>query len=571
MESLDNGPGLLPFRLGPTNIVSNYHSFLQVIDLKDLQTKLNSISSQLDGIGPELNNKTSSLFEPHINYLKNKLVVLSEQLQTFESNRVKRGLVDGLGSVVKSITGNLDYTDAVHYNNAIKSLQDKENQVITEFNSHVSLTKEWSSQYSKIINNIADNQNRIIYLLDKIRQSIATNDNDLIKYAHLAQVFLILSDNIDSVSLEIVKLQNVLAFVRTSTMHHAIISPASIRNITMKLHDLYGKDRIIDLDIREYYDIIKLGSYYVENSIVIVYKFPIILPQSYNLYKLSIIPNKNHEILSPFSPFIAIHLKDYKYIEAECPKTSKGYLCKETRNLQSKMTQDCVYQLITTQQRTAACRPITVTLQNAAFEKLDDRHYTVSLPNPTKVHLSCSQDLHQTLQGSYLIMIPQGCLLETSEFVISNLKDRLRGQAVKIMDLPKETKSNTSLVPSFKFNSIDLSYLHETNSKIQLQKEVEPLRNIDYYSLYHTTIPMYLILSSACVLAIVVAARRYYMNGMKIKTDTTQETSIELQGIYAIPKRDSKSSRSSDNQPPAQFTTNVFNSRCSTGGGVTQA
>lgn len=281
--------------------------------------------------------------------------------------------------------------------------------------------------------------------------------------------------------------------------------------------------------------------------------------------KYLLFPNNNHEILTPSSPFLAIHLKDFKYIEAECPKTSKGYLCENT-DLHSKTSEDCIHQLITTQRRSPVCNPVTVKMDYPAFQKLDDRHYTVAFPQPTKVHLSCGQDLHRTLHGSYLIMIPHQCYVETPEFKLLNIQDRIRGQAVKIMDLPIEEKLRTSLQPSFMLNSISLDHLHETNSKISLQTPITPLQDQDYV-VYHTTIPMYLLLFGACALAIGMAYRKYHTKRLETDAIKSQEIPPELQGIYAIPD----ASRSKLKNPPAQFTTKVFNGRCSTGGGVTQA
>lgn len=261
LENLDDGPGVLPFKLGSCNIISHYHSFLHYINLQDLQNKINSVHSQIDELSPGLNNRTLSLYEPHINYLKHKLLTVLEQLQSFEINRVKRGLVDGLGSVVKSITGNLDYTDAIHFNNIIKSLQDSDNTLLREFNNHVSLTKDWITQHSKIIDNIVENQRKLAVMVRNVTQDLTNREHDLIRYAHLAQMILIISDNVDILSQEISKLQNVLAFIRTSTAHHAVISLNSIRSIINKLGSLYGRDKVIDLYIREYNDVIQLGSY----------------------------------------------------------------------------------------------------------------------------------------------------------------------------------------------------------------------------------------------------------------------------------------------------------------------
>ncbi|XP_061379911.1 uncharacterized protein LOC133319454 [Danaus plexippus] len=468
LESLGNGPGILPFKLGLAKIISHYHSFIQHIDLHEIRSTIESVKTQLDSFSPQLHNRTNSLYQPHMNYLENKLYNVLNQLKSFETDRVKRGLINGLGSVIKSITGNLDYTDAQHYDEAIKSLQASENKLVTEFNSHVSLSKEWSSQYSKIISNIIENQSHLQTLINEISESIITSDNDLIKYAHLAQILLIITDNVDSVTQELYKLQNVLGFIKLSTVHHAVLNLETMNSMISNVSNLYGRQKVLDLDIRDYFDIIKIGSCYVGNKIVIVYKIPIVLPYTYDMYKLSIIPNLNQEILIPPFPYLTLYEKDFMYIEAECPKSSKWYLCEDNRHLQSQESNDCIQHLILTQQRGSSCNPITVSLKKAAFEKLDDLHYSISFPAPTKTHLSCGQDSYRTLHGSYLVTIPQACYIETPQFTLTNVNNRLKGQAVRIMDLPSYNVTPAS-ASKIKLNSIDLKRLHEINTKVGLQ------------------------------------------------------------------------------------------------------
>lgn len=101
LETLENGPGILPFDLGPARIITHDHSFLQTVDLNNIRTNLETVKIQLNHFKPLLNNKTLSLYDPHIQYLTTKLEKLSDQLQSFEPNRSKRGLIDGLGSVIK--------------------------------------------------------------------------------------------------------------------------------------------------------------------------------------------------------------------------------------------------------------------------------------------------------------------------------------------------------------------------------------------------------------------------------------------------------------------------------------
>lgn len=466
---------------------------------------------------------------------------------------------------MKSITGNLDYTDALHYNQAIKSLENDEHKLVTEFNQHVSLTKEMSAQYSKMIDDIADNQGKMAALLNRINESNADKDNDLIKYAHLAQILIILSDNVDAISQELNRLQNVLAFIKTSTMHHSILSIDEIRAILNKLTSLYSREEIVDIDIREYYNIIKLGSYYTRNNIVIVYKFPIFLPQTYDLYKLSIIPNKYHEVLIPSSPFLATFQKDSKNIEAECPKTNKWFICEEKRSLQSHFSQDCIHELINTQKKSSKCKPVAITLDQPAYEELDDRHYTISFPVPTKVHLSCGQDLYKEVQGSYLLTIPQDCYIETPQITIANKKNRLKGHVLKIMDLPVEDVDNQPPVPTLKLNSINLDHLHAANMKIMQQQPHIPATND--YGIYHTTIPMYIALTGACALMGYFIYRRYWSKAKKTPDEEPQCHPRRPERIYALPE---PKERISCNQPPPQFTTKIIGGGCSSGGGVTR-
>lgn len=403
-------------------------------------------------------------------------------------------------------------------------------------------------------------------LLNKINESYADRDNDLIKYAHLAQTLIILSDNVDSVSLELNRLQNVLAFIKASTMHHSVLSTKEIRAILNKLINLYGKDKVIDIDIREYYNIIKLGSYYVGNTVVIVYQFPIFIPLTYDLYKLSIIPNKYHEVLIPPSPFLAISQKDSKNIEAECPKTSKWFICEEKRSLQSRPSQDCIHELITTQRKSSSCTPIAISLEQPAYEELDDRYYTISFPATTKIHLSCGQDLYKEVQGSYLLSIPQNCYMETPQLTIANMKDRLKGHVLKIMDLPIENPDNQSPAPTLKLNSVNLDHLHATNMKI-MQQQPHIINATNDYGIYHTTIPMYVALSGACALISYFTYRRYWANQKKKSNGDPEHQPRRPERIYAIPE---PKERMSSNQPPPQFTTKIIGGVCSSGGGVTR-
>lgn len=508
IESLDNGPGLLPFKLGPAKVVSHYHSFLNYIDLDNIQTQIKLVKAQISNLTLLLNNKTSALFEPHIQHLNTKLEKIFNMLLTFEPRRVKRGLINGLGSIIKGISGNLDYTDAIKYDKAIQALQNNEKRLETELNNHVSLNKEWISHSSKIIESIIVNQDKMNRVLNNILERTNEKLIDSVKYAHLAQHLLILGDNIEDLSDELYRLEYTLAFISASGNPHSVVSLVELRNMLIRVKNLYLKDEVLDIDYRDYYEIIKLGYFYVGNQIIIVVKVPIAFPTTYEFYKLCPVPNKNYEVLIPTLPFIAISGKDSRYMEAECPKANTWFLCNSNSNYGLPRTPDCIQQLIFHQELNQSCKRTAVILKTEALQELDDKHHILNFPTPTKVKISCGQDEYRILKGSYLVVIPLNCQLVTPGFTILNSHDRIRGHVVKMLEMPQDDESRQIENPSpVILNSASLETLHSINSKISLQSPLH-LESASDQVLYHTTIPMYIILTIAGVIATVLVFRR---------------------------------------------------------------
>ncbi|KOB63535.1 Uncharacterized protein OBRU01_24758, partial [Operophtera brumata] len=96
----------------------------------------------------------------------------------------------------------------------------------------------------------------------------------------------------------------------------------------------------------------------------------------------------------------------------------------------------------------------------------------------------------------------------SNEFTIININDQVKGQPLKITEIPKNfnTEYNGS-IPHLRLNSINLRGLHHIEDKILLQHPAE-IKSIDG-TLYHTTLPFYAIVLGAAVLVIAIAVRRY--------------------------------------------------------------
>lgn len=528
-ENLEDGPGLLPFRLGSTRLITHYHTFIQYTKLRDIADKIELSQNQINEFKHRLSNDTFILFELQIEYLSRELSKVLDHLETLQPNRVKRGLIDGLGSLIKSVTGNLDQSDAIKYNNAIKILQGNENKFIHEVNDHISLSKEWMAQHTDIVSKLIENQSKINETLLLLLNRETYPDYSLIKYAKFAQYLTIMTENTNEISQELIRIEDMLAFIRSAVTHHSIIKYKVLKHMLDRLVSIYGKEHILNLEIREYYDLIKPGFFYVGNQIVITLKIPVFSSDNYDLYKLSIAPNKLGQALIPPYPLIATNRKGYVYIEAECPKFNNWYLCGGTMDHQIRDHPDCIQNLITDQIVDSTCEISKVTLSRMAMEELDEKHYVISFPNSSRIHTVCDREDYNILNGTYLVTIPSNCFLSTSEFTITNSNDQVEGRALKITKLHYNDKTQRENSFRLSLNSIDLRRLHDVQHQLMLQPTLQTIQVPSDY-LYHTTIPIYGIIVIVLIGVTTWTIRRYFRSQHKSKISPTEDT-------YAMPGR----------------------------------
>ncbi|CAG9570946.1 unnamed protein product [Danaus chrysippus] len=317
--------------------------------------------------------------------------------------------------------------------------------------------------------------------------------NDLIKYAHLAQHLVILGDNIEGIYEELNRLQYSLAFIRSSSTPHSILSLDELKNSVIKMRSLCLNDEVLNIDFSYFNDLVKLGYFYLNMQIVIVVKVPIVYPLTYDLYKLTVVPNKYRKVLVPTLLYIAFSRQDSMYTKTEYPKVNSWFLCNSNANYRTRNESDCIQHLIATQELQETCKMTSVILTRAAAEQLNDEHYTLSFSTPTKVQLSCGQVQYRTLSGSFLAVIMINCYMKTPYFTLSNTKDPIKGRVLKIMEMPQFNDSISKKHVKVILNTTGLSNLHSIITKISLKHPVQ-IENVDDSSIYHTTIPLYVIL-----------------------------------------------------------------------------
>lgn len=511
--------------------MSHFHIFLQEIDLDKIESHVNTIKSAVTDTTYKLSKLEHTLFSHQIKHLFDKLNKILAQLDTFRPTRFKRGLLNPLGTVIKSITGNLDNEDALKFENALQILNKNDQMLSQTFNKHITLYKEMTIQQNQIISNLSINQRRLEKALSFVI-NVTNNENErTIHFAQLLQIFAIISENAQDLLNEINRLENILAFSRNRSVHHSILSVKDLNSIMIILKNSYQLEQILALDIRNYYDILSLGSYITESKVVIVIKFPITSSTSYQLFKLCPVPNKYNKIIVPPAQFIATNSQEFVYLETECPKIESWHLCEQKIIHQVKAKPDCIQRLIYHQEIDVTCKITPISLTKEALTELDSHQYIITFPVETKVQLSCGHEKHRILHGSFLLSVPIGCKLKSQEITIVNLDNKIAGEPLEITPLGSQDYQNLNNTQHFRLRSTDLSSLHKIQGQITMEPKIEIP---DLSSVYHTTIPLYtmvLLSASALIIVYVVYNRR------KAKLEITSQDTATNVDVLATERR----------------------------------
>lgn len=328
-------------------------------DLKQIFNRLNFIDESLD---PANSSETLPLitFQPLIAHqLKTCYDKLSNLLPETH-NRDKRGLIDGLGHVVKLITGNLDSKDAERYDSEIEKLKRNQNKIVSATNKQLTLNLEILKKFNDTLAVLNRNQleieKHLNRLIGNISRSLITN----LILTNLEIIVQILTD-----------LEISLTFARNRHLHTSVIKPKAFLNQLNKMLEIYSPNEMpfnIDLhNIGYYYQVTETSVYYKDMTLNFILSVPITYSENYKQYQLIPIPTKQNYVIKIKKPYITMNNDYYWYSDNKCSKYDKSMLCNFKLPKTHIKTIDCMQLLISKE-----------TIKNCTFQP-------IIIPNTTTI------------------------------------------------------------------------------------------------------------------------------------------------------------------------------------------
>lgn len=527
---MNTNPGILPYNLGKAFKTSNQWTFIQIFELNivinefnELKNKFNLLKNAFNTTNDYMNEFRNSYII--INNLETKIDEQISQILPKNPIRHKRGLINGLGSIIKSITGNLDQSDAERIDSNINILKENQNDLKIVLNNQMSILEKSINTFRDTIKNISLNQD---ILKTKIYQTIKIIENVELKQTTISevlQVHMILSQialfyqNIYNI---LERIETAITFAKLRTFHNAIMNPEYLLTemqliskhlINEKLPFKPIKENMLNIE-----NCLEIKSYIKDQQVIFIIEIPLVSKTPYELYQLYSLPvlreNKFQMIVPNFN-YLLINDYNFGIFNEKCNEiVSNQYLCKNIHI--QKFNNDnipCEVQLFKYNKNITNCK---ITFVDIDFDIQNINHNTYILVSKHEVIATetCKEHINRIIfKGTHLIELNKDCELKIKDIVLKSYTNSVT--SFQMIPLPNivlnvnESKHKPIYdnVKLFNLNNIHLNKIDDLQKQINIQKENNDLflKPIHFNTISIWTILLYIIL----ILIFLYICKRY--------------------------------------------------------------
>lgn len=326
-----------------------------------------------------------------------------------DSKRQKRGIINGLGTIFKSITGNLDASDGEYYVKSINQLKSDQNQIENMLKNQISTTTSIINNFNSTIKQLEIDETTFNRDMNKIERSIHQLQDKLslieakLKFFEicekLMESFLFIDDNLNDIL-------NAITFARLKIIHSSIIAPDNLISALKEISQNLVRNNlplpVKYSSIAQFLEIIELEAFQTNTEIVFILKIPLTDPQSYTMFHLYPIPiydNRTgiHHILSFNEKLIARDDDSLTYALIKDPSQCKQLsprkkLCSNIYAYPIDSNAACEAQLFrNTKQLPENCQTSMIYSQGYNVQKLEDNMWLVIVAEPLHATIHCPE------------------------------------------------------------------------------------------------------------------------------------------------------------------------------------
>lgn len=531
--------GILPINLGTAKLQRSEHTFVHYFNLQPLLDEYDRLNDQHDYLHNSISNNTvytreTGNYNNIISYLRKIIKEKFNHIGTKNTNKVdkvdssnkvdlrirnKRGLINGLGSIIKGITGNLDNQDGNKIYAILNHLKNNQNNLQNQLKMQYSINHQIIQNFNDTIGNIQHNEillkSRIMQLNVIIQNSIA--DIDILFAKDLFNQLIIIYNNILNTLQEI---ETSLTFCKLKTLHPSIIKSNILFSEIERISNYYKEQLAFPINfenILDFESIIQVNCKTENNIIHYLLSMPIYLEKEFELYHLLSIPTKYESEFRTIIPDTNYLIKSDNYIKpltGMCVR-SKIYHCPSF--IISPHTSQCGREIILNK-TSSNCQYTKLNIKDFHIEYIPEIDQYLSIfPTALSIKIHCKDAIEtKQLQGIYLIK-QNNCKLIINNQEISHT-GKTYGNPTIIQY--QELHLKNSQLSNF---TINLKNLQMGKLLPSHNMQPETLSIIDYYK-FHVpsvwTIILYIILIIICVFVCLKFRKIYQQFEINLKNSS---------------------------------------------------
>ncbi|KAK9503383.1 hypothetical protein O3M35_009944 [Rhynocoris fuscipes] len=480
------------------NTNKNYNSILEKFNDSNISKYNISDSVLISDSSYKIN--TIYNYKIIINHIKSLInekleIIYNYNISMNKDNvRVKRGLINGLGHIIKTISGNLDAYDQEKYDKIIEQI--KRNQ----FN----IKEQSDSQYSfssALIDEYNDTIHKLNYNNDEIKRKLSVLNNNLSDYQELSNLLNIFNQMniLYNVILNTVReIENSLTFCKLGLLHPSIISTKELYNELIKISKYYNNQLPLEINYENILELEQLLNVRcklnINEEIIYYIGIPLVSQDIFKLYNLYAIPtyvnSKTFTIYPNIKYILKSNDKTIGLVEL-CQRTTFGYLCSVNSIAHQHIT--CEEEILTTG-KTSTCTYTPIELKENHIQWIQEvSQYLAILPKTETIKIQKENEVqYKNLKGIFLIKSGEDKVYFKNKELVHQTE--MHGQPQLISDIVPliDTKQNSNF-------TVDLQYFN-------LQKL--PPRMI-YHKLEHNDFAIKLSLWTLLIIILILAPLTY--------------------------------------------------------------
>lgn len=295
-------------------------------------------------------------------------------------------------------------------------------------------------------------------------QGIVTNEKnslykDTVYLSIINQLFL----NLNSVINFLNSIENAVTFARLGIVHPDILKINDLKLILKEFSELHDKSEILDLDLYNWYSIIKTNCYFSNETLIFVLEFPLTDGELFDYYHLFPIPTSNNTILIPTKPYMALSSTHYQYMETRCQNINNYYICPQ-EDLRSAPENDCVGSLLNG--NPVHCTFTEIEQPKSSIEQINSDHLLVISKNQVKITSFCKDQELQIIQGRNLITIPKNCTIQINNKKYGNHQNQRPVSPLLLPSIEIHNKTDIKKLGKIKIENIPLSEMYNIQKSL---------------------------------------------------------------------------------------------------------